>query len=740
MARRNPGHYRLIMSVSELTTVESFFDSVFGNDHGYICIATTQPPARRDTFKEHYYEWPGDREEMFNLIDRMAPTHNVYYCVNVLSLAKRVKANAIPQNLVWADLDTCRPDQLELPPQVVVESSPGRYQALWRLDRKVDPLIAENYSKRIAYAYADLGVDKSGHDLTQLLRVPGSYNFKYQMDEAPQVRLVVNVDKQLPVEVFEALPVADEFPMEDIVGMPDPDTLPSVEAILYTYQDRLKQTAFARYYSEEPSHDWSKSLWRLINTCLEVGMSSEETFAVARVSKCNKYSRDGRPISHLWREVLKAESQHKSMQRILGENQLLNMPVLLSEKEMESRQRTILDEYHDWAITATDAVEEYHELACMILLSCLMSKTLRLHSNLPFRLIPNLWGLILGDSTLTRKTTAMDMAMDFIGDIDRELIIATDASAEGVVTSLELRPKMVSVFYRDEITGLFDAMHRKDYLAALPEILTKMYDVPTFYTRQLAKKTISVTEPIFVFFGGGILDRTYSLIDENYFLSGFLPRFLIVTGRADIERVRSTGPPVQEDESKRDELLTHFRALYDHYAKDEVQVQVGTQMMPITPEIEVQLTNDAWTRFAEMEAVLIRTAHESSHSGRAMPSFQRMAFSMLKMAMLIAASKDVQDKVVVDLPDLISAAHYIQKWGRHYVDVIKHAGQTKDETMLQQVYRTIERIPGVNRGDLMSRHHMNKRTMDDIQDTLEQRYMIQVERKGKSTRYWPIGR
>lgn len=719
-----------------------FFDSVFGNDQGYVCLATTKPPARRDTFVETYFEWPEQKDDMQNFIEKMRANHNIYFCVNVLSLKKRIKANAIPQNLIWADLDLCPPDQIEIPPQVVIESSPNHYQAIWKLERKIDPLLAESYSKRIAYKYSDLGADRSGWDATQLLRVPGTYNFKYEhLDIAPDVRLLTNIDVLLPPELFDSLPSADDdFPVEDIIGIPDPDTLPQVEAVIYAYQDHLKQTAFMRYYAEEPASDWSKPLWRLINTCLEIGMTAEETYAVSRAAKCNKYARDGRPESHLWREVIKAQQSHTQMQTILGENRILNMPQLLTNKEMNQLQPTIIDAYKEWATSTTDAVEEYHELACVILLSSLMAKSLRLHSNLPFKLVPNLWGLILGDSTLTRKTTAMDMAVEFITDIDPELIIATDASAEGVITSLELRPKMVSVFYRDEITGLLDAIHRKDYLAAMPEILTKMYDVPAFYTRQLAKKTVSVVEPIFIFFGGGIVDKTFSLIDEQYFLSGFLPRFLIVTGRSDIERVRSTGPPVAVDESKREDLLTTFRALHEGYTLDDILVPAAGQTISIVPEIEVVLTNEAWSRFAEIENALIRAAHDSPYAVRAMPSFQRMAFSMLKIAMLLAASRDIQPKVTVELRDLLSAAYYIQRWGRHYVDMIKNSGQNKDETLLQQVYRTIERRPGILRGEAMQRHHLGKRIMDDIQETLEQRYMIHVEKKGKSTRLWPIGR
>jgi hypothetical protein len=59
---------------------------------------------------------------------------------------------------------------------------------------------------------------------------------------------------------------------------------------------------------------------------------------------------------------------------------------------------------------------------------------------------------------------------------------------------------------------------------------------------------------------------------------------------------------------------------------------------------------------------------------------------------------------------------------------------------MQAVYRLVERKPGIMRGDVMSYHHLNARMMTDIQDTLEQRLMIQVSKKGRGIQLWPIGR
>jgi Protein of unknown function (DUF3987)/RepB DNA-primase from phage plasmid len=733
--------------VTGRTTLATFFDYLFSYDEGYVVIATMRAPAKRDTFSENYFEWPAKKLEMLDYIEKVANTHNVYFGVNVLSVPRRIKENVIPQNLVWADLDTCHPDQLEIPPQCVIESSPGRYQAIWKLDRKVDPLIAENYSKRIAYFYADKGADKSGHDLTQLLRVPETYNFKYQLDEPPAVRLIASVDDVVPPEIFDALPQPDPSADIPIIDLPDLSDLPSPEMILYRYQDELQRQGlagtFASYYSHEPSEDWSGALWRLLLLCFEIGMSASEAFVVAQTSKCNKYERDGRPLTHLWREVIKAESERKAVELLLADHRSLIMPALLTDRERNNLKPTIIDDYRTWASESTDAVAEFHELCGTILLSALMSTTLRLHTQQHSAIVPNLWGLILGDSTLTRKTTAMNMAMDFLMEIDRDLILASDATAEGLLSALSTRPKMVSIFFRDEVTGFFDAINHKDYLKAMPEIMTKMYDVPKYMPRRLRKETFVVSEPIFIFFGGGVSDRFYSLVEEHYFESGFIPRFLIMRGTSDIENIIPIGPPAELGIQGRQDLLSTFRAYHSMYTDQQVAIELhdGQQMIQ-TPEIRVLFTDKMWNRAAKLERQLLDAAHNSPESSKALPMFSRMYISILKITMLLAATRQepTEYKIKAEMRDLLAAANFIEKWGRHAVDLIRHSGVTGDETKIMSIYRSIEKRPGSMRSQLMQRHRLNAREMSMIQDTLVQRHMIEVHRKGKGFQYWPIGR
>ena len=398
----------------------------------------------------------------------------------------------------------------------------------------------------------------------------------------------------------------------------------------------------------------------------------------------------------------------------------------------------------DWAKDVTDAVPDFHEISCAIIMSALMATTVRLPRSRGQAVVPNLWAMIIGETSITRKTTAMDMAMDFIMDVDRDLILASDATAEGLMSSLALRPKMVSIFYRDEVTGFFDAMNRKEYLASLPEIMTKMYDVPKYMVRKLRKESFVVSEPIFIFYGGGVPDKMYSLIEESYFASGFIPRFLIMRGHQDTSQLKfGIDPPDTEKTDKRIDLLSTFRSYYNMYTDQQVTITLHDgQKMISTPDIDVVFPPDYYERAALIEQQLTEAAEDSPESSKALPMFTRMFTSMIKLSMLFAASRQEPSneyKIQGSLDDLLNAAYYIQKWGKHAVDLIQNSGITSDESKTLSVYRAIEKRPGIMRGDIMRNHHLNARVMDIIEDTLVQRNMVEFRRNGKAKTYWPLG-
>ena len=729
------------------TLLDTFFTWAYGAEEGNACICY-QGHAEGSVFKQAFFKWPSQKKDMLAFIEQQKSTCHLWFSVHLFSKAERKKQFVLKTQLVWADLDECPPDAVDPPPQCVIESSPGRYNALWRLDEYVDPIVGEEISRRIAYAYHDRGADLSGWDLTQILRVPLTYNYKpHYLNEAgraPQVTLNEASDDRYTVADFDGVPLAPEGSDSIELALPDVTALPSSDEIITQYWSFLHNRGFTSLhaYDPEPGTDWSASMWRLINLCHEAHMTNEEVFVVALASKCNKYVRDKRPISHLWHEVLKAgEHQRKRVVKTDTGSVLdaaLTMPSLVSAQELENLPHTLVDDYIEWATGATDATPQFHQLSIFMAISMLTASGLKLEASYG-DLHPNIWGLVVGDSTLTRKTTAMKMVTSMVDEIDSEVIIASDGSTEGLLTSMQTRPNQVSVYFRDEVAGFFDSIKRKDYLAGMPEFMAQLYDVPNHIKRRLRKESITAQKPYFIFFGGGIRDKLYSLIDTELILNGFIPRFLIVGGETDRTKLRPTGPAQKQDTDKRMKIQKSLTDIHQRYTGSGTMTIAGQETV-LDRVTEVFLDNAAWARYQQIEERMQNEAFESSMQDLALPCFERLSRSLLKMTMLIAAIRQEPENNMIQATeqDVLYAAKYVQEWGKYTVDLILNSGRSQSERTIESILQAIREQPGVLRSTITQHRHLSKRQMDDIQGTLEDRGLITVERKGKAHTYYAV--
>src|SRR4051812_24407329 len=102
------------MAKSELRT--RFFDLLFEDNEGYVCIASSDPRAPKSRFNQEFFRWPEESLRCENYILKLEQNLNVYFCVNLLSKPVRVKDNCLPTDLIWADLDAVDPDSIRPEP------------------------------------------------------------------------------------------------------------------------------------------------------------------------------------------------------------------------------------------------------------------------------------------------------------------------------------------------------------------------------------------------------------------------------------------------------------------------------------------------------------------------------------------------------------------------------------------------------------------------------------------------
>lgn len=280
-----------------------FLSLVWERQEGFVFL----PRKRKRWIESEAFRWPDDKEKIGGYL----ATHresDLYYTPNLFSQPTRRREYVHNPRWLYADLDTVHPEGVGLRPHLAIQSSPGRFQSLWRLSRPIEPHKHEEYNQRLTYA---TGADKGGWDLTQVLRIPGTRNHKYP--GRVQVRLAWSEPGKytlIPIKKFLDGVAAN---LENLGSIVPPDLrLPAESAaeilskIRPHLEDRALELLKATDTSGAGNEGRSGQLWELECRLLEVGLTPEEVFVVVQGSVWNKYLDRSDGDLQLWREVQKA--------------------------------------------------------------------------------------------------------------------------------------------------------------------------------------------------------------------------------------------------------------------------------------------------------------------------------------------------------------------------------------------------------------------------------------------------
>lgn len=189
---------------------EIFLRTIFGDNEGVVFISTLDREHNRK-WTDTGFAYPGEITQAVQHITQADLLDMDAYVAAQLYRTKnggRRKGNVKVCPVAWSDLDTAHPDKVQPVPSLVVETSPGRFHGYWRTETAMEPQVAEELSRRIAYAHHAHGADLGGWDLTQVLRVPGTHNHKYP--ELPEVTVWMYNAEPLAPEAFQTLPAAPQ--------------------------------------------------------------------------------------------------------------------------------------------------------------------------------------------------------------------------------------------------------------------------------------------------------------------------------------------------------------------------------------------------------------------------------------------------------------------------------------------------------------------------------------------------
>lgn len=653
-----------------------FLQAVYGDATGIAAFSMRGPSG--DLTDQKFFEYPAQLADMEALALSKA-NEDLYFSPILFNASRRIKENAKTVHVIYADADACGPENFFVEPSIAVQTSEGRWHTYWILDSEVDPQVAALLAKKIAYAHAHQGCDTSGWNTTKLLRVPNTMNMK-PGKETPVTATSTGAIYTLQ-DLNDHYGDVEVEPIRDLSLAELPAEWPTLASVMA----KLKSTPeIMSLYMDEPSAsaDMSKLLWKLEISLFKQGLTAEEVFVMVRNAKCNKYHHPKRPKrldadGDLWREVQRAGSSAGTEEEYTPiDTSDLEKPIAVealkptfltqSERYTVMENRNFIDEYRDWATSKTDGAIAYQNASAFTLLSCVFSDVGYAVPKFG-KMGLNLWFMVLGETTLTRKSTSRNLMLRAVRMYEKfsgyQIDIGSDATPEGLTSILSERDGQTSLLHRDEVQGMFKDFINKTYMASAAERFTELYDghVPVTIRSSKGKAQTERATTNFVMYLMGITSKTADVLTTEYFRSGFLARFIYVTAPTP-PRTRESEDIQQADEYEvvvRDEILeSMMKRLSDSVSF--WQKKNGSKPVP------VRMSQPALERFNQFKWEMGNFAESHPEKESIEPSRQRLALSVWKCAVLLAM---VEKSEEVQTRHLLTAIMYAEEWFENLVNM-----------------------------------------------------------------------
>lgn len=666
-----------------------FFDLVFGDNEGKICLALLN--ERREPTHQHFLSWPSQAAEVMEYVEAHKG-QDVYFAPTLFKVPNARRGSVKACRVVYGDADTCPVETLRVEPSIIVHTSAEKTHVYWLLEDNDDPNVAEALAHGVSDAHPKrtTGFD-NGWAANKLLRVPGTSNTNYSDPESDKYE-----EGSEPWEItaeFNGLVYTVEEFEESYKRADSRDVLSKDMGELPSYSDALNSLSHTsselmRLINKrfEKGSAGSEALFLLQQELFRLGATDEACYVICKRSGLNKFEREGRSNADelLWADVLRARSKSDMEFRDNEESRDVVVTVqaeqkdkaidFLTKEEKASLPKTFIDEYTSWAASKTDAAREYHVAGAFTVLSTVFSDFG--HAVPKFGRLPlNLWFMVLGDTTRSRKSTTRSQMLKTLHALEDEDLykydLGSDFTGEGLTSQLLTRANRSSLVHLDEVQDFIDSLDKKSYLAGLRGQMTELYDGhvngklrASGNTKAQSSANIALTMYMM-----GIRDAVAEVLTVKDFQSGFLTRFIYVEAEppprtAESDYLAQADPTERIKDFVFDNFVQDLEAARDHWES----LSMGN-----APTVPVPCADDAWERLNKFMRDVLDEAEKTEKSGVIEAASQRLSLSILKAATLIAMS---QMKDEVELSDMLVAINYCGSWFSHMLKMARKVSES----------------------------------------------------------------
>jgi len=222
-------------------------------------------------------------------------------------------------------------------------------------------------------------------------------------------------------------------------------------------------------------------------------------------------------------------------------------------KRVGGQWMSFVDKFVEVLQQITDSPVKFQEACALSLLSSCIGRKMFfisisdarlkdvLHGNIQFSgKYLNLWFIMIGKSRISRKTTVVRWVIDFIKEIDEEILLPDGFTPQALVSEMSKKFKngeTRAAWMNDEVSGFFQQIRETKFMIKADAVLSKIYDGDDYKDVTIQRGSEAIKKPYLttLLASTDVLPRFF---DELMMLQGFGNRFIYCIG------VRQTYKPV----------------------------------------------------------------------------------------------------------------------------------------------------------------------------------------------------
>lgn len=357
----------------------------------------------------------------------------------------------------------------------------------------------------------------------------------------------------------------------------------------------------------------------------------------------------------------------------------------------------------EYACKSTDSPKKYQELMALAVISVALNRKIYLPYSAN-NIYPNLYVVLIGKSTIMRKSVSLNLARSLIYDFNKDLILPNDFTQEGFFEHLKEFPKGIIVW--SEFGG-FLQKSTKSYMAGTKEFLTDAFDCPIYLNKKLAgKKIFEVENPYINIITATSMEWFIGNITEGDIKGGFLGRFVYIPALPSDKDKWFAFPPIP-NQNVVNHLLVKLKRI------SELNGQMG-----LTEEAKDLCTK--WLKNHEDE--LCKLSDDKGISG----FYGRLADYILKFAILYEISST--SNLVISENSIKRAIRLVESLKESVKNVLEeHVSFTLYEKNKKRILSIIKDKKEISRSILLRALNLNKKDFDLVMDTLLEEETIKVK-------------